>query len=80
MSPRQVRFGHRRFAGALAVAIFLLAASAKATTFVVTTTADGDHGACTASLCTLRDAVIAANANPGADIITLPSNASCGWL
>ena len=47
--------------------------SASAATFVVTTGADGNHGACTVSLCTLRDAVIAANANPGADIITLPA-------
>ena len=52
-----------------------LAASARAAPFVVTTTADGNNGACTVSLCTLRDAVIAANAIPGSTI-TLPSNAS----
>ena len=55
------------------VCIVLLASAARASTFVVTTTADGNNGACTVSLCTLRDAVIAANANAGADIITLPA-------
>ena len=59
----------------LAMALFFPIAC-HATTFVVTTNADGNNGACTVALCTLRDAVIAANANPGADIITLPSNAN----
>jgi CSLREA domain-containing protein len=49
---------------------------APASVFTVTTTADGNNGACTVSLCSLRDAIIAANANPGADVITLPSNAN----
>lgn len=56
--------------------LLLASAPARANTFVVTTAADGNNGACTVSLCTLRDAVIAANANAGADVITLPSNAS----
>jgi CSLREA domain-containing protein len=47
--------------------------SARAATFVVTTTADGNNGACTVSLCTLRDAIIAANGNSGQDTITLPA-------
>jgi CSLREA domain-containing protein len=49
--------------------------SARAATFVVTTTLDGNNGACTVSLCTLRDAVIAANASPGSSI-SLPSAGS----
>ena len=36
--------------------------------FNVTTTADANDGACTGSLCTLSDAVIAANGAPGATI------------
>ncbi len=44
-------------------------ASAPATTFVVTTT-DDETGECTADYCSLRQAIEAANANPGADTIT----------
>src|SRR5437762_3247284 len=74
---RKAPFPTRRAALATALALVLLpAAAAQAAVFVVTTTADGNNGACTVSLCTLRDAVIAANANAGADIITLPSNAN----
>jgi CSLREA domain-containing protein len=53
--------------------LLMVSASAQANTFVVTTTADGNNGACTVPLCTLRDAVIAANANGGPDTITLPA-------
>ena len=49
------------------------AAPAQAAAFAVTTTADTNDGSCTPALCSLRDAVIAANANPGADTISLPS-------
>jgi len=42
------------------------------TTFIVTKTADTNDGACDAD-CSLREAVIAANATPGDDIITLPN-------
>lgn len=42
------------------------------TTFVVTKTADTNDGICDAD-CSLREAIIAANATPGDDIITLPS-------
>ena len=43
-----------------------------AATFVVTKTVDTNDGACNSD-CSLREAISAANANPGADIITLPS-------
>ncbi len=42
---------------------------AHASTFTVTTDADGTHGGCTTP-CTMRDAILAANANPGSDTIT----------
>jgi CSLREA domain-containing protein len=73
-SAHEARFGSRRLPGILAGAFAaLISVPARANTFVVTTTADGNNGACTVPLCTLRDAVIAANANAGADIITLPA-------
>lgn len=43
-----------------------------ASTFTVTTTVDAADGACNAQ-CSLRDAVIAANATPGADAIVVPA-------
>ncbi|MEO8609111.1 MAG: choice-of-anchor Q domain-containing protein [Chloroflexota bacterium] len=43
------------------------------TVFTLTTTADGTDGACTVDNCTLREAIIAANASPGEDTITLAS-------
>src|SRR5678815_1663558 len=64
----------RMFFRLLFVVCFPMAA--QAAPFVVTTTADGNNGACTLSLCTLRDAVIAANTAGGAQVITLPSNAN----
>src|SRR3989304_6029497 len=45
---------------------------AQADIFTVTKTAD-DNGACVGGDCSLREAIIAANAHPGADIITLPA-------
>ena len=60
---------------AAGLALVLIPAASQAAVFVVTTTADGNNGACTVSLCTLRDAVIAANANPGSSI-TLLSNST----
>jgi CSLREA domain-containing protein len=48
--------------------IFVLAAVAVADTFTVTNTADPGDGVCN-SACTLREAITAANANPGADTI-----------
>jgi len=56
---------------ALALAV-LFSAAASATTFPVTKTADTADGTCDAD-CSLREAVIAANAAAGADIITLPA-------
>ncbi len=44
-------------------------ATASAATFTVNSTADADHGACTVVVCSLRDAINAANANPGTDTI-----------
>lgn len=55
---------------ATGVAALLLAAPAHATIFPVTLTADDADGTCDAD-CTLREAVIAANASGGADVITL---------
>src|SRR5689334_20797495 len=60
---------HRQFA--LAVFAFGIITAAQPATFLVTTTTDSNDGACTVALCSLRDAVIAANANAGADTITL---------
>lgn len=42
---------------------------AQANTYIVTTTADTNDGSCTASLCSLRDAINAANGDTGADTI-----------
>ncbi|MCB0110943.1 MAG: Ig-like domain repeat protein, partial [Caldilineaceae bacterium] len=46
--------------------------AALAATFTVTKTPDTNDGACNAD-CSLREAIIAANAAPGADVITLPA-------
>jgi CSLREA domain-containing protein len=43
-----------------------------AATFTVTKSADTNDGQCSVSDCSLREAVIAANASPGADTITIP--------
>ena len=58
---------------ALAAVVGCTTGAANAATFVVTTTADTNDGACTVSLCSLRDAIIAANATSGANTITLPA-------
>jgi CSLREA domain-containing protein len=57
---------------AAAVAVALAAADAQGATFTVTKTSDTRDGACDAD-CSLREAVIAANQSPGADVIVLPS-------
>ncbi len=49
--------------------ILTLVASAAADTFVVDNTVDPGDGTCAAPGCTLREAITAANANPGADRI-----------
>jgi CSLREA domain-containing protein len=55
----------------LAVMLLLLpfVGSAPADTFVVNNVFDPGNGTCDAAGCTLREAIDAANANPGADII-----------
>src|SRR3989344_4612299 len=58
-------------AGAMVV-MFFFAAPAFAATFTVTKTADTNDGVCDAD-CSLREAIGAANALPGADIVTLPA-------
>lgn len=60
--------GGTRTAAAAFVAVLLAGAVARADTFVVTNTADPGDGVCGAG-CTLREAIDAANANPGVDFI-----------
>src|SRR5947209_11290910 len=48
----------------------VLAASAAASTLTVTTSSDADDGACTASVCTLRDAV---KYSASGDAVSLPA-------
>ena len=55
---------------AVAGALMLPVEFASATTFAVTKTADTQDGTCDAD-CSLREAVIAANSNPGPDVIQL---------
>src|SRR5436309_761481 len=57
----------------LAAALLAPAATVHAagTAFVVSKTADTADGVCDSD-CSLREAIIAANANPGADTINLP--------
>jgi CSLREA domain-containing protein len=69
-----VRPGPRRAArfGAVAIAAvvaLVLAPQALADTWVVNSTADSNDGSCTPTFCTLRDAIVAANGNPGPDTI-----------
>jgi CSLREA domain-containing protein len=57
---------------ALILALVFLPASPFATTFPVTKTADTDDGSCDPD-CSLREAIEAANANPGADNVPVPA-------
>lgn len=57
---------------AVALAALMLAAPARAATFTVTKTGDTADGACDAD-CSLREAVIAANASADDDTIVLPA-------
>lgn len=70
-----------------AIALLILLASfapsapaARAASFVVTKAADTNDGACDAD-CSLREAIIAANSNPGADTITfaIPADGANGF-
>lgn len=63
---------HPSIAVLACVALIGAAAPVSAATFAVTRFDDGSDGACDAD-CTLREAVIAANAAAGADTITLPA-------
>jgi len=54
---------------ALANTGFAVQASEPASTFVVNTTDDSDDGVCDDTHCSLREAIYAANENPGADKI-----------
>ncbi len=54
------------------LAVLACSVPAWSATFTVNTTADSLDGFCTILICSLRDAVVAANANPGTDTITLP--------
>lgn len=66
----------RRIGLALALALALagaLAARAAPITFEVNTTNDTSDGVCAPINCSLRDAIVEANASPGADVITLPA-------
>ena len=60
------------FRYALILALVFLPASPFATTFPVTKTADTDDGSCDPD-CSLREAIEAANANPGADVVPVPA-------
>ncbi len=51
------------------VLTLILVANAAAETFTVNNTADPGNGTCDAFGCTLREAITAANDNPGADTI-----------
>jgi CSLREA domain-containing protein len=55
--------------GSAAIALLLIGSSATAATFVVNSAADTNDGVCNAANCTLREAIGAANANPGPDLI-----------
>jgi CSLREA domain-containing protein len=57
---------------ALILALIFLPASPFATTFPVTKTADTDDGTCDPD-CSLREAIDAANTNPGADDVSVPA-------
>ena len=67
MTSRRVRF-----ALVMAAVVVLARGTAVAAVFDVTTTDDGDDGVCD-SHCTLREAVRAANALPGGDLVRLPA-------
>ena len=61
------------YCGVLSVAVMMAwTTTALAASFTVTKTADTNDGACNAD-CSLREAISAANANPGADSITVPA-------
>jgi CSLREA domain-containing protein len=77
-STRHARTSRMRLAAAVLpaavlAAMALIGAQADAATLTVTTATDGTHGSCTVSVCSLRDAVEAANAAPEEDTIGVPA-------
>ena len=67
---RELRPAARRFGALLLVVACLLGSrTARAATFVVNSVADTDDGVCGDGQCTLREAINAANAQPGFDLI-----------
>jgi len=58
------------------VALFCFASFVEAAVFTVTKTADTNDGGCDPGDCSLREAIIAANASPGADTLTFLSPAA----
>ena len=56
----------------LTTACLAVAAASHAATFTVTKNSDSNDGACDAD-CSLREAVLEANGNPGADTVVLPT-------
>jgi CSLREA domain-containing protein/uncharacterized repeat protein (TIGR01451 family) len=68
-SGRSVKRG--LIAALLAACTWAVPATASADTFTPTTTTDGSNGACTPALCTLRDAIAAANLTTG-NAVSIP--------
>ncbi len=64
-----------RFWGCAVVvaAMLIITGAANAATFTVTTGTDSNDGACTASQCSLRDAIVAADTAGGVSTITVPA-------
>lgn len=60
-------------AAAALVALGPAAAARAASTYAVTTTTDSNDGSCTVSKCSLRDAVVAADAAGGSSTIVVPA-------
>lgn len=56
---------------ALALVCLAAASSVRAAVFIPTKTADTEDGTCSTTDCSLREAVLAANASPGEDVILL---------
>lgn len=65
-------WGRPGLAAMVGVLLFSSSAFVRGATFVVTKIADTNDGVCDAD-CSLREAIIAANASGGADVITLPA-------
>ena len=58
-------------AAAVSLAVWAAASAAQAAVFIPTKTTDSADGACTPQDCSLREAILAANQNPGDDVILL---------